>query len=107
MNRGLRAPDFAQASIAAAAGPVGVIVLRVLLVIILVVLLRGPERREGENGRDDRPLQAFPALDRPLRCLGASALGRTAEEDRGSVLFSAVAELSVVLCRIDVVPVDV
>src|SRR5256885_10724652 len=96
-----------QPRVAAAALAVPAVAHRVLLPVLLVVLLRRPERGGLGDLRDDRRLERLGLLDLRLRCLGGGLLRVVRVEDLGGVLRSVVAELTLVVGRVDVVPEDV
>src|SRR5262245_48347373 len=102
---GILPPQLLQAAVAAAAGAVGLVVVRLLVVEVLVVLLGAVEGGEGHDLGDERPGEvARPALECRPGLLGEAALRRIVIEDGGAILAAAVAELAVGRDGIDVVP---
>src|SRR6266496_4914273 len=97
-------PQLFQAGIAATSLTVRLIAYRALLVEVLVILLGRIERRGRDDLRHDSPLEARHLFDPPLRLLGGFPLRLVLVEDRRAVLRAVVAELTVRLRRIDVVP---
>src|SRR6185503_11856384 len=100
----LAPPHLPQPRGAAAAGAVEAVAQRVLLGEVLVVALGGVERA---GGQDERGHLAELADDARLARFGGAALLVAVHEDGGAVLRPLVAELPLVVARVDVVPEDV
>ena len=100
------APDFLEAALAAAVLVVSRIAERVHLAVVLVVLLRGIELRQRNDLGDDLSFEARLLFELRLRGERRGLLRLAGVEDRRAVLRSVIAELAVLLRRVDVVPVD-
>src|SRR3989475_12816182 len=96
------APQLRQAPVAAARHAIHPVLDRILAVVVLVILFRRVERPSPDDLGDDRPPEAL--LERPTRRRGHAVLRGVAIENRRAVLGAVVAELTVGLGRIDVVP---
>src|SRR5204863_7316992 len=102
------APERGQALVAPAGPSIELVRGRVLAEILAVVFLRGVEGpRLGDLRVERLAREARVLLERRLACLGGSPLFRRVDEDGGSILVAAVAELAVLHRRVDVVPIDV
>src|SRR6266508_2891811 len=101
------APDLLQPGVAAASLAVFVIPHGVLLVEVLVVFLGRIERGRGNDLSRDLPLELLLLFEPSFGFLGRPLLSLVFVEDGRPVLRTVVAELSVLLEGIDVVPKDV